>query len=115
MHRTYTVYIPLCANGQYHTGVTNDIDRRMHEHQAGINEGAFTANKRPVQLVFQENFNHIKEAIDFEKQVKGWRRAKKEALINDEWDKLPELSKSYTDGEDHSSTGSEGRPLLSNS
>ena len=76
-------------------GVTNDIERRMAEHHGGINPRAYTHNRRPVELVFQEHFQQINDAIAFEKKVKGWRRHKKEALIRGEWDKLPELSKRY--------------------
>ena len=89
----YTVYILKCSDGSYYTGVTNDIDRRLFEHQNGLNKQAYTFNKRPVKVVFQEHFKDINQAIAFEKQIKGWRRAKKEALIKQEWDKLPELSR----------------------
>ena len=88
----YTVYILKCADCSYYTGVTNDIDNRVLEHQKGINSKAYTFKRRPIKLVFSEHFQDINQAIAFEKQVKGWRRAKKEALINREWNKLPELS-----------------------
>ncbi len=89
----YTVYILKCADSLYYVGVTNDIERRLYEHQTGFNKKSFTYNRRPVRLVFQEHFHDINQAIEFEKQIKGWRRDKKEALINRDWDKLPELSK----------------------
>lgn len=88
----YFVYILKCSDNSYYTGITNDLDRRLWEHQTGINKG-YTHNRRPVQLVFNTDFNDVNQAIAFEKQVKGWRREKKEALINNEWEKLPELSK----------------------
>jgi len=93
----YSTYILQCSDGSYYVGVTNDIDRRLYEHQEGHNTKAYTFRRRPVKLVFCEHFHDINQAIDFEKQIKGWRRAKKEALINGQWDKLPELSKNYTD------------------
>jgi len=69
------------------------IERRLDEHQAGVNPTCYTYKRRPVKLVFNQVFGDINQAIAFEKQVKGWRRAKKEAIINGEWDKLPALSK----------------------
>ena len=65
----------------------------MYEHETGLNPNSYTHKRRPVKLVFCEMFNDINQAIAFEKQVKGWKRSKKEALIKGEWDSLPELSK----------------------
>ncbi|MCB0506003.1 MAG: GIY-YIG nuclease family protein [Cyclobacteriaceae bacterium] len=90
--KQYFVYILKCSDNSYYTGVTNDLERRLDEHREGINKAAYTHNRRPVSLVFYTDFNDINQAIAFEKQVKGWSRKKKEALINDEWDKLPELA-----------------------
>ena len=91
----YTVYILLCKDQSYYVGVTNDIETRLAQHKEGLNKRAYTHSRRPVKLIFQEHFHDINQAIAFEKQVKGWRREKKEALINLEWNKLPELSKAY--------------------
>ncbi len=89
------MYILLCSNGQYYTGSTTDLGRRMLQHEAG--EGAnFTKKHLPVKLVYYEEFERIDEAFFREKQIQGWNRKKKEALINKEYDKLPELSKNYT-------------------
>ncbi len=90
----YHVYILLCSDGSYYTGITNNIERRLIEHQSGENINCYTFKRRPVKLVFHHVFNDVNQAIAFEKQVKGWRRAKKEAIINGDWDLLPELSKS---------------------
>ena len=95
MHK-YTVYILKCSDGSYYTGVTNNIERRLLEHNEGENKKAYTFSRRPVKIVFEEHFHDINQAIDFEKQIKGWRRAKKEALINREWGELPELSLRYS-------------------
>ena len=100
----YTVYILRCSDGSYYTGVTNDINRRVLEHQNGEDPTSYTFRIRPVELVFTEHYHDVNQAIAFEKQIKGWRRAKKEALINGEWEKLPELSKNSSEG--HPSTGS---------
>jgi putative endonuclease len=66
----------------------------MIEHEQGENINCYTFKRRPVKLVFNEVFGDVNQAIAFEKQVKGWRRAKKEAIIDGNWDLLPELSKS---------------------
>src|SRR5690606_40472044 len=81
--KEYYVYILQCKDGSYYTGVTNDIDRRLWEHQEGINNECYTYRRRPVKLVYVENFNDVNQAIAFEKQIKGWSRKKKEALIQD--------------------------------
>ena len=91
----YTVYILLCSDQSYYTGVTNDIETRVIQHNEGLNKKAYTYSRRPVKLLFQEHFHDINQAIAFEKQLKGWRREKKEALIKREWDKLPEMSRAY--------------------
>lgn len=103
----YYAYILKCADNSYYTGVTNDIEERFRQHQSGYDERSYTYSRRPVELVFQYEFNDIHQAIAFEKQVKGWNRKKKEAIINGEWDKLPELSmNSIKKKENKASTGS---------
>ena len=93
--KQYFVYILLCSDNSYYTGVTNNIDKRLYEHESGLDPKSYTYKRRPLKLVFQESFSEITQAIAFEKQVKGWRRAKKEALINGDWHLLPELSERY--------------------
>src|SRR5436190_8543706 len=89
------MYILLCANGQYYTGSTIDLEKRLAQHQNG--EGAnFTKKHLPVKLIYTEEFQRIDEAFYREKQVQGWSRRKKEALIKGEHDKLPGLSRNYT-------------------
>ena len=92
MMKYYYVYILKCSDGSYYTGVTNDIERRLDEHRIGINKASYTYSRRPVNLVYHEYFMDINEAIDFEKQIKGWSRAKKEALIKGDWDEIVVLS-----------------------
>ncbi len=93
--KQYTVYILLCADNSFYVGVTNNINRRLFEHQNGETPKSYTYKRRPVKLVFKEQFKYVNNAIAFEKQLKGWRREKKIALINSDWDKLPELSRAY--------------------
>ena len=90
--KQYWVYILECADGTYYTGVTNDLDRRLEEHMLGHDPKAYTYRRRPIKLVWSDDFPDPQQAIDFEKQVKGWRRAKKEALIKDDWEEITRLS-----------------------
>jgi len=92
MMKYYYVYILKCSDESYYIGVTNDIERRLDEHRMGINKASYTYLRRPVDLVYHEYFMDINEAIDFEKQIKGWSRAKKEALIKGDWDEIVVLS-----------------------
>ncbi len=73
-------YILECSDGSYYTGSTKDLERRLLQHQAG--EGAkHTRNHLPVKLIYFEEFTRIDEAFYREKQIQGWSRAKKGALI----------------------------------
>lgn len=94
--KTYYVYILRCADQSYYTGITDDLNRRIAEHQDGMDRSCYTYRRRPVQLMTHVEFRDVNQAIAFEKRVKGWSRAKKEALITGEWDKLPGLSRSKT-------------------
>jgi len=94
--RLYYVYIVKCSDNSYYTGITNNIERRIYEHNSGTSADAYTYNKRPVQLVWIESFSDVSQAIAIEKKIKGWSRRKKEALINEDWDKLVQYSKNYT-------------------
>ena len=90
------MYILHCSDGSYYTGSTNDLERRLAEHQNG--EGANHTKKRlPVTLVYYEEYQRIDEAFYREKQVQGWSRKKKEALIEGNNNLLPELAKAYRD------------------
>ncbi|MBF4465595.1 GIY-YIG nuclease family protein [Flavobacterium sp. LC2016-12] len=91
--KIYFVYILKCSDSSYYTGITNNIDRRLNEHNYGLNQECYTFKKRPLNLVFCTEFNDVNQAIAFEKQVKGWSRKKKEAIINDKWEDLKILSK----------------------
>ena len=90
--KEYYVYILKCKDTSYYTGVTNDIDRRLWEHQEGINKECYTYRRRPVELMYVGIFNDVNEAIAFEKQIKGWSRKKKEALVRENWDEMKKLS-----------------------
>ena len=78
----------------YYTGVTNDLERRLWEHNFDENKLSYTYNRRPVILKFSQWFQDINQAIDFEKQLKGWSRKKKEALFREDWEEIKRLAKS---------------------
>lgn len=87
-----TVYIVRCSDGSYYTGLTKqEVEARVWEHNEGIYDG-YTAKRRPVELVFTETYDRIIDAIARERQIKGWSRAKKEALIALAYERLPELA-----------------------
>ena len=87
-----SVYILLCADGSYYAGLTRKgVETRVSEHNLGINAD-YTSRRRPVKLVWSEHFELLTEAIATERRIKGWSRAKKEALIRGDYDALPALS-----------------------
>ena len=82
-----------CSDGSYYGGTTRDgLEARVGQHQAGTFDG-YTAHRRPVTLVFQQEFQRVEDAIAAERQVKGWRRDKKEALIRGDFALLPTLAR----------------------
>ncbi|AUP78397.1 GIY-YIG nuclease family protein [Flavivirga eckloniae] len=90
--KTYYVYILKCNDGLTYTGVTNNISRRFKEHQKGLNQSCFTFKRRPLQLVFHQEFNDINQAIYFEKKIKNWSAKKKLALADKNFDMLQILA-----------------------
>ncbi len=88
---SFWVYILRCSDGSYYTGQTDNIEKRLAEHQNGI-KCVYTRRRRPVELVFTEYFATREEARDAERRIKGWSRLKKEALIRRDWDELVRLS-----------------------
>ena len=85
------VYILKTQNGNYYVGVTNNLSRRLQEHKEGRG-GHFTNYNRAINIVYAEKFYVKEQADQREKQLKRWRRAKKEALINGNLEKLRMLS-----------------------
>jgi predicted GIY-YIG superfamily endonuclease len=87
------LYILRCVDGSYYTGTTRgSLETRLAEHEAGAFDG-FTARRRPVNLVFHQEFQRMEDAVAAKRQVKGWRREKKEALIRGDFARLPALSR----------------------
>jgi len=88
------MYILRCSNGSYYTGSTTDLEARLEQHQLGLGAN-FTRKHLPIKLVYYEKFERIDDAFYREKQIQGWSRKKKEALIKGRKDLLPELSRSH--------------------
>ena len=94
--KLFYVYILKCKDDSFYTGITNSIERRLYAHNVGIDKDAYTYSRRPVELVWFEMFTDPNQAIMIEKKIKGWSRRKKQALIDEDWDKLVRFSKNYT-------------------
>ena len=90
------MYILKCADGSYYTGSTTSLELRLQQHQEGIGAN-YTSKRRPVQLVYFEAFDLVSEAFYREKQVQGWSRKKKEALMNGWNDELRKLAECMND------------------
>jgi putative endonuclease len=85
------VYILKCSDGSYYVGSTTNLEVRVEAHKSGEG-GDYTARRRPLECVYSEEFETRHDAFVVERQVKGWSRAKKEALIRRDYDALPELA-----------------------
>ncbi len=90
----FLVYILKCADGSYYTGHTDDLEKRLAEHQSASIPGCYTTRRLPVQLVFLETFATRYEALSAERQIKGWSRAKKEAMMRGDWVEVSRLARS---------------------
>lgn len=88
----FFAYLLRCNDGSYYAGHTDDIERRMAEHSTGA-LGGYTAKRLPVTLVWSDSFMTRDEAFATERKIKGWSRAKKEALIADDWMRISELAR----------------------
>jgi putative endonuclease len=89
------VYIVKCADGSYYTGLTRSEipETREQEHNEGVYPNAYTSTRRPVKLVYAEHMELVVDAIDAERKIKKWSRAKKEGLIADDWKRIQVLAK----------------------
>jgi tRNA/rRNA methyltransferase len=101
----FYAYLLRCADGHYYAGHTDDLDSRIAQHQAGAVPG-YTQKRRPVQLIWADRFPDRDSAFAAERQIKGWSRAKKEALVRGDWETLRELAKRKPVLRDAASPGS---------
>jgi len=87
------IYIVRCADDSFYVGSTRtSLDQRIAQHNDGT-FGGYTSGRRPVQLVFSESFERIEDGLAIERRIKGWTRAKKEALIAGNLEALKKLAK----------------------
>ena len=100
----YHVYMLRCSDGSYYAGHTNDLEHRLAAHERGAIEG-YTLSRRPVELVFSDQFSTRLEAFHRERQIKGWSMSRKEALIKGDWDRLVELSNRSSGGAPSTGSG----------
>ena len=91
--RPLTVYMLKCADDKIYIGVTNNLEKRLGEHNLGFDKKAYTYRRRPIELIWSCEFQSQLDAITAEKQLKGWSRAKKLALANGDTELLAGLSK----------------------
>jgi len=103
------MYILKCADDSFYTGSTVNLEKRLWEHQNSLGAN-HTKNRLPVTLVFCEEFARIDEAFYREKQVQGWGRAKKQALIDGRHGDLPALASTSSAYEDRTLSLSKGAP-----
>lgn len=87
------VYILKCLDDTFYTGVTSNLSQRLFRHETGYFPECYTFKRRPVELVFFCEFTDIAIAFEKEKQIKKWSRVKKQALIDGEYDLLPNLAR----------------------
>ncbi|MCH4821951.1 GIY-YIG nuclease family protein [Gramella lutea] len=88
----YLVYILRCHDGSFYTGFTNDLERRLNEHNIGANFNCYTFKRRPLELLFIQKFEDVIQAIVYEKKLKGWSRLKKQSLVDGDFDRLKILA-----------------------
>ena len=99
----FWVYILRCADGSYYTGHTDNLEARIGQHQTGECEG-YTTTRRPVELAWSQECVTREEALSAERQIKGWNRKKKEAMMRGDWAEVSRLAQSKSV---HPSTGSQ--------
>ena len=90
----YVVYILECSDDTYYTGTASDLSQRLLQHEQGVVHSSYTDGRRPVKLVWtSDETEHYSEALRWERQIKGWSRAKKQVLIRNDFDAIHEIVK----------------------
>ena len=88
---SFWVYMLSCADDSFYVGHTDNLETRIAQHNAG-ECGGYTLTRRPVALAYSEEFQTREEALSAERQIKGWNRAKKQALIDGDWKRIQQLA-----------------------
>ena len=91
----FWTYILVCNDNSYYTGHTDDLEKRLAQHNAGEITSCYTFKKRPVTLLFSQEFPTREEALSAERKIKGWSRKKKEAMIKGDWAEVSRLAKGH--------------------
>ena len=91
--KVYNVYILKCSDGTYYTGFTSNLFQRIISHESGFYKNSYTSKRLPVEIVFYAEFTEVPLAIEYEKRIKKWSKAKKEALIEERYDDLIQLAR----------------------
>ena len=89
---SFWIYMLRCADGSFYVGHTDDLERRLGEHATGALPG-YTRHRRPVVLVYSAELPERMDALEMERRIKGWSRAKKQALIEEDWEKISALAR----------------------
>jgi len=92
----FWVYILRCADNSYYTGQTDNLEKRIHEHHSGAIRSCYTFKRRPLELMFSQEFPTREEALASERQIKGWGRKKKAAMIRGDWVEISRLARTST-------------------
>jgi len=101
----YAIYILKCSDGTYYTGLTKELEARLREHELGAHRDSYTFSRRPLKLVWSIVTNSYKEAFQWEHQIKGWSRAKKEALIRGDIDAIHGIVKTEREKRERNEKG----------
>ena len=96
LNKMFWIYILRCSDGSYYTGHTDNLEKRLACHQSGEVPG-YTSTRLPVKLVFSQSMPTREEALSAERQIKGWSRAKKEAMMQGDWAKVSALARNKID------------------
>jgi putative endonuclease len=88
----FFTYLLRCNDGSYYAGHTDNLELRFAQHESGI-LGGYTAPRRPLTLVWSDSFPTREDAFAAERKLKGWSRAKKQALIGGDWDLISQLAR----------------------
>ena len=92
----FWVYILRCADNSYYTGHTDNLEQRIAQHNQGYFTTCYTYKRKPLELVFTQDFVTREEALTSEQQIKGWSHKKKEAMMRGDWAEVSRLAKSPT-------------------
>ena len=94
----FWVYILHCSDLSYYTGHTENLEQRLAQHATGAIPTCYTYQRRPLALVFSQELSTREQAIAAERQIKGWSRSKKEAMIRGDWAEVSRLARGTGDG-----------------